>query len=426
MAWKGGFDRSFSASEFREYVGTLVWNRWRPSSITIHHTGAPSLAQWLATPVPGNPNPTMLQREKTRMVNLEHYYKNQQKWSSGPHLFIGERIWLGTPLTMAGTHAVSFNATSIGIEIAGNYDVEHLDGLVRENSIAALAILHEALGLEPETIKFHRDDPRTTKTCPGRNIKKSDIIRDVQEYMAADNPGEHIDDQDEAEAPRVYTVQRGDTLTKIAKTLDVPVADLIRANGGRESINIGQVLSLAAVADTPPAAPAVKSGSLSRKGAVFIAREEGVVLTTYMDGPTPAIGMGHNDPSLPMGKTITIDEAVALYRQDNVRFDAAIAKAITAPAEQHEWDMFNSLAHNIGAGAFAASSVVRHFNAGDKQAAADAFLLWHKANGKPNMLLARRQRERATFLTGDYGDLSKVPVWTGDPRKTAPVWQAMP
>lgn len=451
MAWKGGFDKSFDLQEFREYVSGLVWNKWRPQFITIHHTGAPSLAQWMATPVPGVKSPTMLQREQTRMKNLEHYYKNQQKWSSGPHLFIGERIHLGTPLTLAGTHAVSFNATSIGIEMAGNYDVEEFKGFVRENTVGALAILHEALGIDPEKIKFHREDPRTTKTCPGKNVSKNLMIQEVQEQMRLDMPGETIEDQDETEAPRVYTVQRGDTLTRIAHTLDMQLQELIKINGGHDRIYAGQVLSLApadpaakpaaspapapaAPATTPSAAPAPTPAapaagyatSISRKGSIFIAREEGVVLVTYMDGPTPAIGMGHNDKNLPMDKRITLDEALELYRKDNVRFDEAIAKSIKVPALQHEWDAFNSLAHNIGGGAFASSSVVRYFNAGDKEEAAKAFLRWHRAAGKDNVLLARREREVKLFLHGDYGDISKVPVWEGDPRKTKPKWIPLP
>ena len=58
-----------------------------------------------------------------------------------------------------------------------------------------------------------------------------------------------------------------------------------------------------------------------------------------------------------------------------------------------------SLAFNIGNGAFAGSSVARNVKAGNWQAAADAFLLWKRAGNDPDILLPRRQRERALFLS---------------------------
>jgi hypothetical protein len=58
-----------------------------------------------------------------------------------------------------------------------------------------------------------------------------------------------------------------------------------------------------------------------------------------------------------------------------------------------------SLCFNIGPGAFAGSTLVKRFNAGDEPGAADAFLMWRKAGGKvlPG-LEARRAAERKLFL----------------------------
>lgn len=61
-----------------------------------------------------------------------------------------------------------------------------------------------------------------------------------------------------------------------------------------------------------------------------------------------------------------------------------------------------SLAYNIGAGAFAASSVSRHTARRDYQSAADSFLLWNKAAGRVlRGLTLRRQAERMTYLGTD-------------------------
>jgi GH24 family phage-related lysozyme (muramidase) len=411
MAWAGGFDRSFSAAEFKEYVATLKWDKWKPKGVCLHHTGSPSLAQWKATPVPGNPNPTMQQREAQRMKNLEHYYKNQQKWSAGPHLFIGERIWLGTPLTVQGVHAVSFNATHIGIEMAGNYDIEHLEGDVRTNTIAALKILHEALGISPDTLKFHRDDPKTTKTCPGKNIVKADIIAAVKGAMGTGAVAPKIEPQADE-----YVAKPGDTFWSLARKFAKAVADLIAWNG--PALKAGQKVAL-----KEPLKPA---NEFSHEGACALAREEGVVLQVYMDGNTPAVGMGHNDARLKVGDKITLEEAVALFKQDIKKFTAGVLKVLTKPTLQHELDAMILLAYNIGLGSFSRSSVVAHFNSGDKAKAADAFLLWHKASGKADVLLGRRQRERTLFLTSSYGKIDTVPVWTGDPKTTKPVKMALP
>lgn len=71
----------------------------------------------------------------------------------------------------------------------GNYDVEDFDsgrGLaVQRNAVATIAILSKALGIDPETMMCHRDEPSTTKTCPGGKVDKAAFIAAVQEAMAS-------------------------------------------------------------------------------------------------------------------------------------------------------------------------------------------------------------------------------------------------
>jgi GH24 family phage-related lysozyme (muramidase) len=398
--WQGGFDRSFSAAEFKEHVAALKWDKWKPSFVVIHNTGAPNLAQWRATP--GG--------EKQRLKNLEHYYKNQRGWPSGPHVFIGDLIWQGTPLTVPGTHTPSWNKISLGVEIAGDYDKDVLGGVIKENTIAALAILHEALGLDPSTMRLHKEDKATTHDCPGKNINKADLIAAVKAKMVTGAVAPKIEPQ----APSSdYIAKPGDTLWGLAKKFAKAVADLIAWNG--PALKAGQKVNLSAPAN-----------KLSHDGACFIAREEGVVLTVYMDGSIPAVGMGHNDARLKLGDTITLEEALRLFEQDIQKFTAGVLKVLTKPCAQHELDSLVSIAYNIGLGNFSRSSIVANFNSGDKAKAADSFLLWHKASGKADVLLGRRQRERTLFLTSSYGKIDTVPVWTGDPRTTKAVKMALP
>ena|SRR6266480_1955578 len=62
---------------------------------------------------------------------------------------------------------------------------------VRENTVDALATLHAWRGLDPNSIRFHKEDPGTThKTFPGRNVDLAALIRRVGERIAGD-AGEH-------------------------------------------------------------------------------------------------------------------------------------------------------------------------------------------------------------------------------------------
>ncbi len=91
-----------------------------------------------------------------------------------------------TPLHVPGIHAVSFNRNSIGIEILGEYDTEDPcsgRGLECMKIAAATAkVLFEWLDIpvNADTLKFHRDDPKTSKTCPGKKVKKDWFISLVQ------------------------------------------------------------------------------------------------------------------------------------------------------------------------------------------------------------------------------------------------------
>lgn len=133
--------------------------------ITLHHTGTPSLEQ--------RPHGFKLQH----MRNLQHFYEKERRWSAGPHLFVDDDQIFGlSSLERRGVHAVSFNATHIGIEVLGNYDTEDPHsgrGLACWQTAAkACAAILAKTGWVAANINFHRDDPKTRKTCPGSRIKK--------------------------------------------------------------------------------------------------------------------------------------------------------------------------------------------------------------------------------------------------------------
>ena len=182
--WKGIVGKAFSPEEFDEYCHHLQWTAWRPSFIVLHNTAIPSLAQ--------RPNGFSPQTIK----GLESFYRDTQKWSAGPHLFIDDKkIWVFTPLTVSGVHSPSWNKLALGIEMLGDYSKESFNtarGLkVRKSAIAAMATLCGILGLDPQGIRLHREDPLTTHACPGANVRKLEVIQEVQDILIARHAGEH-------------------------------------------------------------------------------------------------------------------------------------------------------------------------------------------------------------------------------------------
>ena len=164
--WKGIVGKGFRADEFDEYVKTVKFDEWKPSFIVLHNTAIPTFADWHKHP------------GEERMRALERYYRDDNHWSAGPHLFVADDlIWVFTPLNVPGVHSPSWNRIAWGVELVGDYDKEPLSREVRDNAIAALTSLHWIIGIDPRQIRLHREDTKTThKHCPGLNMVKDDVI----------------------------------------------------------------------------------------------------------------------------------------------------------------------------------------------------------------------------------------------------------
>ncbi len=194
--------------DFRQYVGKLNWSGWRPNKIVWHNTAAPSLAQWIKSAeadrigglVPGI----------SRIKSLEAFFRDNNHWSGCPHLFIAnDLIWVMNPLTAPGVHSPSWNSTSIGIEMIGDFGVEDDDagaGLnVKLNTVFVTAVLCSAIGLDPTfgevdehhrtsgTIFLHKQDWATIHDCPGAHIAK-DKAAMVVAVAGLMSGGEHNSD----------------------------------------------------------------------------------------------------------------------------------------------------------------------------------------------------------------------------------------
>jgi hypothetical protein len=184
MAWPA-VKKIFTAASFPKYLSGIEPPAWC-KFVTVHNTGAPDLKTYAGYAERKNPI-----SDAQWLTNLEGYYKGL-KWNGGPHLFItpnSQGICVFNDLTKTGTHSPSWNRQSIGVEIVGDFDHDAFDGGTKSNVIAALAALHAWLDLQPDTIRFHKEDAATThKDCPGKHVVKADLIRAVKAKMGVAMP----------------------------------------------------------------------------------------------------------------------------------------------------------------------------------------------------------------------------------------------
>jgi hypothetical protein len=68
----------------------------------------------------------------------------------------------------------SFSLVEFDVVGGGDFSTEILVSPQRDNVIRALAILHGAVGLDPNGLRLHKEDPETThRQCPGSNVVES-------------------------------------------------------------------------------------------------------------------------------------------------------------------------------------------------------------------------------------------------------------
>lgn len=155
------------------------------------------------------------------------------------------------------------------------------------------------------------------------------------------------------------------------------------------------------------------------RGLLALIRHEGVVPGPYLDVKDVwTFGIGHTaaagppDPAwLPRGMPTDlyagIREAFRLFRTDLVAYESEVLRAVKVPLEPHECDALVSFHYNTGG--IAKAALTRHLNAGNRVAAAAAFMGWLK----PAAIRSRREAERDLFAEGRY-PTGTIPVWAVD------------
>lgn len=155
------------------------------------------------------------------------------------------------------------------------------------------------------------------------------------------------------------------------------------------------------------------------RGLLALIRHEGVVPGPYLDVKDVwTFGIGHTaaagppDPArmlraMPTDLDAGIREAFRIFRTDIAAYEAEVLRAVKVPLQPHEFDALVSFHYNTGG--IAKAALTRHLNAGDRVAAAAAFMGWLK----PAAIRSRREAERDLFANGIY-PFGTIPVWSVD------------
>ncbi len=159
----------------------------------------------------------------------------------------------------------------------------------------------------------------------------------------------------------------------------------------------------------------------SDQGLVFLMREEGVVMRSYVDSVgVRTIGVGHTAAAGGLnplrGVKITLPEALDLLRRDIVKYENGVNRVLTVKVTQNQFDALVSFHYNTGS--IARASLTKVVNR--QGSAADitkAFAAWNKGGGKVlEGLVRRRAAEAECFNKGKYGPTS-IGVWETFPGK---------
>lgn len=140
---------------------------------------------------------------------------------------------------------------------------------------------------------------------------------------------------------------------------------------------------------------------ISVAGLALIASYEGTKTTAYLDSVgVPTICTGHTK-TVRLGDVRTLGECEVLLEEDASEAGQAVSRLTSTELTQEQYDALTSFVFNVGAGAYARSTLRAKLHAGDCHGAADEFLRWDKAGGKRlKGLTKRRQAESDMFRKG--------------------------
>ncbi len=204
-----------------------------------------------------------------------------------------------------------------------------------------------------------------------------------------------------------HTVERGETLSQIARDNGVSLQQLIAANpqiANPNRIYVGDQVNIpgsrgpAANGDTATAPQGGGANALSQNGLDLIKGFEGLRLSAYQDSAGVwTIGYGHTGNVKP-GDRITQAQAEELLQKDTAWAQQAVRDQVKVPLSQGQFDALTSFTFNLGAGALEKSTLLKKLNAGDYAGAQAEFGKWVHAGGQVLQGLVRRRAAEADLF----------------------------
>ncbi len=125
----------------------------------------------------------------------------------------------------------------------------------------------------------------------------------------------------------------------------------------------------------------------------------------------PTIGWGTTH--YPNGTSVALKDAIITRTAADyfltctlVTFEIKMKQVTTRQPTAHQWAAMLDLTYNIGVSAFAGSTLLKKFNAGDLAGTAEQFMAWDKGHVHGQVVVLpglekRRAKERELFLAGD-------------------------
>ena len=169
-------------------------------------------------------------------------------------------------------------------------------------------------------------------------------------------------------------------------------------------VSLGHVITVASLLATLAVAWQAMS---SRVDAVEASdRRQDTRLEAYADPgygwDVATIGYGHTSkagpPQVMRGLRISAAEADSILRRDLATVEAVVRTLVKVPLSDNQFGALVSFVFNVGATAFAKSTLLRLLNKGDYAGAAGQFKRWNKSNGKVLKGLTRRRAAEAELF----------------------------
>lgn len=146
-------------------------DKYKFKQLHVHHTWKPDHSNFK-----GN-NHVAIQQ------SMKDYHVNTNKWSViGQHLSLfPDGVWLtGRPFDISPASISGWNTGAMAIEMIGNFDIgnDKLNGKQKEEILKLIKYFIDKYG--EGSIKFHREGPNVTKTCPGTSLDKNKLIKEAK------------------------------------------------------------------------------------------------------------------------------------------------------------------------------------------------------------------------------------------------------